>query len=136
MGDTCYKKGSGKVMGNKVLVVDDQPGIRMLLEELLKGDGYEIITAKTGKQACEEATNQRPDLILMDFKLPMMSGGEVLKYLYNQDLQQPVLIMTGLSPQTIAEDTEYSFVKEIITKPFDIHVMRELVSKTIASEKA
>ncbi|MCP3033199.1 response regulator [Halobacillus sp. A1] len=118
-------------MGNKVLIVDDQPGIRMLLEELLKGDGYEIITAKTGKQACEEVTKHNPDLILMDYRLPTMSGGEVLEYLHGQEYHKPVLIMTGLSPKSIADEAEYPFVKEIISKPFDIHVMRELVAQTI-----
>ncbi|GGF21702.1 sporulation initiation phosphotransferase F [Halobacillus andaensis] len=122
-------------MGNKVLVVDDQPGIRLLLEELLKSDGYEIITAKTGKQACEQVIEHHPDLILMDYKLPLMSGGEVLEYLHNQNIHQPVLIMTGLSPNSIQEDTDYSFVKEIIPKPFDIHMMRDLVAKTISKEK-
>ncbi|MFG6147298.1 response regulator [Halobacillus sp. B23F22_1] len=122
-------------MGNKVLVVDDQPGIRLLLEELLKGDGYEIITAKTGKQACEQVIEHHPDLILMDYKLPLMSGGEVLQYLHDQNLHQPVLIMTGLSPASIEEDTDYFFVKEIISKPFDIHMMRDLVAKSISKEK-
>lgn len=128
-------KGSEKKMGNKVLVVDDQPGIRLLLEELLKGDGYEIITAKTGKQACEQVIEHHPDLILMDYKLPLMSGGEVLQYLHDQNLHQPVLIMTGLSPASIEEDTDYFFVKEIISKPFDIHMMRDLVAKSISKEK-
>ncbi|MCP3027552.1 response regulator [Halobacillus sp. A5] len=129
-------KGSEIKMGNKVLVVDDQPGIRMLLEELLKGDGYEIITAKTGKQACEEAIEHHPDLILMDYKLPVMSGGEVLNYLDNQNLRKPVLIMTGLAPNSIEENTNYPFVKDIISKPFDIHMMRELVAKTISEKES
>ncbi|WP_101842364.1 response regulator [Halobacillus sp. Marseille-P3879] len=123
-------------MGNKVLVVDDQPGIRMLLEELLKGDGYEIITAKTGKQACEEAIEHHPDLILMDYRLPMMSGDEVLKYFNDQNIHQPVLIMTGLSPSSIQEHTGYPFVKDIVPKPFDIHMMRELVAKTISEKES
>ncbi|WP_173918555.1 response regulator [Halobacillus sp. Marseille-Q1614] len=122
-------------MGNKLLVVDDQPGIRLLLEELLKADGYEIITAKTGKEACEAAVEHQPDLILMDYRLPLMNGSEVLQFLEGKDLHQPVLVMTGLSPKSIAENIQFSFVKEVVSKPFDIHELRELVSKTMTAKK-
>ncbi len=105
----------------------------MMLEELLKADGYQTITAKTGKEACDQAVEHQPDLILMDYKLPLMNGNEVLTYLEENNWHRPVLIMTGLSHKSIADGIQYSFVKEVISKPFDIHELRLLVSNTIQS---
>ncbi|WP_079528311.1 response regulator [Halobacillus hunanensis] len=121
-------------MTSKILIIDDQPGIRMLLEEFLKSEGYETISAKTGKQACEQVMEHHPDLILMDYNLPVMSGGEVLKYLEHQQVNKPVFIMTGLSESSIEGDTNYSFVKHVISKPFDIHQIRQMIADCLVSE--
>ncbi|UOQ94979.1 response regulator [Halobacillus shinanisalinarum] len=121
-------------MTSKILIVDDQPGIRMLLEEFLKSEGYETISANTGKQACEVAMEHNPDLILMDYNLPIMSGGEVLKYLDSEQFDKPVFIMTGLSASSIEEDTHYPFVQHVISKPFDIHTIRQMIADCLVRE--
>ncbi|UOQ45326.1 response regulator [Halobacillus salinarum] len=118
-------------MTNKILIVDDQPGIRMLLEEILKSEGYEIVTAKTGKQACEMMEAEKPDLTIMDYNLPVMNGHEVLKTFDEMSAHNPVIIITGSSEDSIKEHTQFSFVQEIIAKPFDIHKMKEVVTNTL-----
>ncbi|MFQ3546343.1 response regulator [Halobacillus rhizosphaerae] len=118
-------------MTNRILIVDDQPGIRMLLGEIMKGEGYEIFSAKTGKQACEIMETEHPDLTIMDYHLPVMDGKEVLSYFNEKGFHNPVLIITGSSEESIIEHTRYPFVREIISKPFDIHKMREMVTNIL-----
>jgi CheY-like chemotaxis protein len=64
-----------------VLVVDDDADVRSLLTDLLKGDGYRVRTAKTGAEALAAVEKERPDLVMMDVKLPDQDGLAVLKEL-------------------------------------------------------
>ncbi|MCA0985451.1 response regulator [Halobacillus yeomjeoni] len=118
-------------MGSKILVVDDQPGIRLLVEEILKSEGFETISAKTGKQACNLAEEEKPDLVIMDYNLPVMHGREVLNYWYEEGFDSPVIIITGLSEDEVREEVDYSFVEAVVTKPFDIQKLKELVNGTV-----
>ncbi|RWZ58956.1 response regulator [Halobacillus fulvus] len=118
-------------MSNQLLIVDDQVGIRLLLEEIFKGEGYKTLSAKTGKHACDMIAEHDVDLMIMDYNLPVMHGKEVLKELHQKNSQLPVIIVTGQSSEEIEKDTNYSFVRHIISKPFDIHNLKELVAGSL-----
>jgi len=60
-----------------VLVVDDQPGVRRLLQEVLQEEGFEVRLADCGEAALRQVREKKPDFILMDMKMPGMSGLEV-----------------------------------------------------------
>lgn len=64
----------------KILIVDDQPGIRIVLQEVLKNEGYEIQTAGSGLEAIELIKNEDFDALLTDMKLPGMNGVEILQH--------------------------------------------------------
>jgi two-component system response regulator (stage 0 sporulation protein F) len=66
-------------MPGKILIVDDQFGIRILLNEVLHKEGYETFQAANGIQALEVLNNHSPDLVLLDMKIPGMDGIEILK---------------------------------------------------------
>ena len=66
-------------MKAKILIVDDQFGIRILLNEVLQKEGYETFQAANGLQALEIVKNHDPDLVLLDMKIPGMDGIEILK---------------------------------------------------------
>ncbi|WP_226581453.1 response regulator [Halobacillus litoralis] len=118
-------------MTNRILIVDDQPGIRLLLEEILKMEGCETICAKTGREACDLVEELSPDLIIMDYNLPVMHGKDVLLYLENIDFHSPVIIITGESKESIQQEVDFPFVTDIITKPFDIQNLKDLVVGTL-----
>jgi len=59
-----------------LLVVDDEPQIRRVLQATLSNAGYEVVEAKSGLEGIERVLRERPDLILLDFNLPDMSGPE------------------------------------------------------------
>ncbi|RDY72362.1 response regulator [Halobacillus trueperi] len=123
-------------MANRILIVDDQPGIRLLLEEILKTEGYEIVSAKTGREACDFVEEQDMDLIIMDYNLPVMHGKEVLLYLEEMHFGSPVIIITGASKESIEKEVDFPFVTDIIAKPFDIHKLKEMVNGTLVHSRS
>ena len=115
-------------MANQILIVDDQSGIRLLLEEILKSEGYETLSAKTGKQACDLAEANEIDLMIMDYNLPVMHGRDVLQKMKERGCKHPVIVITGDSKESIEKDIDHPFVRSVITKPFDIHNLKEMVA--------
>ncbi|MCD8500664.1 MAG: response regulator, partial [Bacillaceae bacterium] len=81
-------------MKKKILIVDDQFGIRVLLNEIFKKDGYETFQAASGLQALEIVGKDRPDLVILDMKIPGMDGIEILRRLKKFDSSIQVIMMT------------------------------------------
>ena len=83
----------------KILIVDDEPDIIEIISYNLAKEGYEILTAKNGKEALEKATTYHPDLIILDIMMPLMIGTEVCRILrskpeFNNTL---IIFLTALS---------------------------------------
>jgi CheY-like chemotaxis protein len=88
-----------------VLVVDDEFGIVDVLETILIDEGYRVLTACNGKQGLIRLTEEKPDLILLDFMMPILGGGEMLRAMAAEPAFQsiPVIIISSLSEEVIAE---------------------------------
>lgn len=111
-----------------ILIVDDQRGIRLLLEELFKQSSYNTIIAATGEEALQFIQQEVPDCILLDIKMPKMDGLEFLKRIRTQNLSTPVFIMTAYeNTQQLGEAEKLGFNK-VFTKPFDIFTVLEEVN--------
>ncbi len=115
--------------GKTILIVDDEPSIRDILKYNLGREGYKIIEAADGISAVNIATEQKPDLILLDIMLPKLDGLSVCKRIKNS-YHVPILILT-------AKDTEIDKIlglelgaDDYITKPFSV---RELVARVKAN---
>jgi CheY-like chemotaxis protein len=91
-------------MGNKVLVVDDEPDVVEFLKNLLEDNGYEVEVANDGVQAMQNVTGNRPDLILLDLQMPEETGTGFYRKLRNRkDLRDiPVIIVSGLAGRDVA----------------------------------
>ncbi|MCA0971047.1 response regulator [Halobacillus litoralis] len=122
-------------MADTILIVDDQRGIRLLLQEILKASGYKTLSAKTGKQACELADEHDIDLMVMDYNLPVMHGRDVLNQMKEKDCKFPVIIITGDSEESVAQEVDHLFVQKIVSKPFDIHNFQELVKSVLVKSE-
>ncbi|HJT76068.1 MAG TPA: HD domain-containing phosphohydrolase [Gemmataceae bacterium] len=83
--------------GERVLVVDDNPGITLLLQQLLKAEGYAVAVARDGRQALEAVASHRPELVLLDLDMPGMGGFEVCAHLKQDPATRliPVVIITS-----------------------------------------
>ncbi|WP_378955305.1 response regulator [Pelosinus sp. sgz500959] len=116
-----------------ILVVDDQPGIRRLLMEVLTEEGYNVCTAANGYEGMQKAKELNPSLILMDMKMPGMDGIETLRELKHLNQAEKVIMMTAygeLGLVNIAKDLgAYAYV----TKPFDIIELCTMISQVISA---
>ncbi|MEY4480350.1 MAG: response regulator receiver protein [Bacillota bacterium] len=113
----------------KILIVDDQMGIRMLLSEVLKSEGYTIIEASNGVVALELASREQPDLILLDMKLPGMDGLQILKSLRANGVSVSVIMMTAYGELELINEAIALGAKSHFTKPFDIDDLIVLVNQ-------
>jgi len=119
------------VNGGKVLIVDDQNGIRVLLTEVFGSDGYKTYQASNGRLALEIVRRDRPDVVLLDMKIPGMDGLEILKQIKKIDAGVKVIMMTAYGElDMIKEATECGALMHF-TKPFDIDELRSAVSSVL-----
>ncbi|UFJ40204.1 response regulator [Brevibacillus humidisoli] len=115
----------------KILVVDDQYGIRILLYEVLGKEGYSTFQAANGKQALEIVQKESPHLVILDMKIPGMDGIEILKHIKTIDKDIKVIMMTAYGElDMIKEATELGALTHF-TKPFDIDELRHAVNQQL-----
>ncbi|MDH6535284.1 hybrid sensor histidine kinase/response regulator [Parabacteroides sp. 52] len=114
----------------KVLIVDDVPTNVMLVQAILKKEGYTILTADNGAKALTLAKEQHPNLVLLDIMMPEMDGYEVLQHLKSNPETNdiPVIIMSALSDmQSIVKGYQLGAI-EYVTKPFQREELLKRVS--------
>lgn len=102
----------------QILVVDDDPDIRHVVEAILKGEGYRVTTATNGRQAWERIAQQRPDVVLLDLQMPVMTGWELLDLLREQGVQVPIVVMTA-GYRAKAESERHGTAGHL-AKPFEL----------------
>ncbi len=119
------------MMKKKLLIVDDQNGIRILLMEVFSSEGYETYQASNGKLALEIVKSVSPDLVLLDMKIPGMDGLDILKHIKQIDSSIKVIMMTAYGElDMIKEATDLGAVMHF-TKPFDIDELRAAVNNQL-----
>ena len=116
-------------MKGKMLIVDDQRGVRRLLEELFKREGWEVICAGDGLEAIKYVEQQLPDLILMDVKMPNMNGLEATHEIMKKNPNIPIIMMTAYGEIEVVKQALDAGVKKCISKPFDIMLLRDMVNE-------
>ena len=84
-------------MKKKILVVEDEEGLRLLYEEELKAEGYEILTARNGREAIQQLEAGKPDLIILDIVMPVMDGMETLGRIVGKERKIPIILNTSYS---------------------------------------
>jgi len=112
----------------KLLIVDDQKGIRRLLTEVFSEYDYEIESCSNGITALEMIAQLKPDLIIMDVKMPGMNGIEVLRKFRETDRYARVIMMTAYGDQHYIDEAENLGVARFIIKPFDLNELKDLVA--------
>jgi CheY-like chemotaxis protein len=112
----------------RIVVVEDDRDIRLLYEEILRGEGFDVLLASNGKEALEilEKIERDPCLVLTDFMMPEMTGSQLVKLLRENDclLTIPV-VMISARPLKEIEDFGVEFLK----KPVDVDTIIEKVKK-------
>ncbi len=120
--------GARSTMGNKILIVDDEPNIVLSLEFLMAQAGYAVRKASDGEEALRAVAEDPPDLILLDVNLPGRSGYEVCEVIRaNPEWQRVVIVMLTAKGRDVEREKGLALgADDYITKPF---ATQELVDK-------
>ncbi len=115
-----------------ILVVEDDKNQRLLYEQELKLEGYEVVTASDGKDALEKIQEQLPDLIIMDINMPKMDGIETMGKILGKNKEIPVIINTAYSNY---KDNFMSWAADAyIVKSSDLVELKSTVKEILAKK--
>ena len=120
---------------SKVIVIDDEPFILMMIEDKLKKAKIEVVTLRESKNALEVIRRERPNLVILDWMMPEMSGIELCKKIKNDsDIADiPVFMLTAKGQDSDEQLGLQSGVTRYITKPFSPKSLLEMVQETIGT---
>lgn len=117
---------------SSILIVDDEPAICWALEQALSDDGHHVTATATAEAAFEHLTENSPDVIVMDVRLPGLDGLTALQQLRESGLSTPVIMITAFGNLDTAVDSLSQGAFEYLTKPFDlddaIHAIRRAIT--------
>ena len=118
-----------------VLVVDDEFGVAEVLQSILEDEGYRVVTAINGKQALARLSEFTPDLIMLDYMMPIMDGTQTLAAIRSQSAlaQLPIIMMSSLEEASVRETCidYHSFLR----KPFRAVAVVQLVAQLLAQSR-
>jgi DNA-binding NtrC family response regulator len=116
---------------NKILVVDDEHLIRWSLEQNLKKQGYEVVTAGDGEEALRLVREEQPDLVLLDIQMPGISGIEVLERIKENFDEIVVIMVTAHSGLETAVNAMRLGAYDYISKPFNLDELAIIIRKAL-----
>jgi two-component system alkaline phosphatase synthesis response regulator PhoP len=125
-----------KVAKVRILVIDDEPDLVSTIQYRLECANCQVVTAANGKEGLEKASEEKPDLILLDTNMPVMNGYEVLERLkdYPELKDVPVIMVTVMcEPQHIATASAYG-VADYVTKPIDSAELMEKIANVLKNK--
>ena len=122
-------------MKKTILVVEDEESLRLLYEEELKGEGYDILTAKNGREAIRQLEAGKPDLIILDIVMPVMDGMEALGRIVSKERKTPVILNTSYSGYR--QDFMSWAADAYVTKSHDLTELKKKIRELLKiSEKS
>jgi len=116
-----------------VLVVDDEFGIVDVLETILTDEGYRVLTACNGKQGLARLSEEKPEVILLDFMMPILGGGDMLRAMAAEPAYQriPVIMMSSLREEAVAKRCKgYA---AFLHKPFRATALLSAVARVLGA---
>jgi diguanylate cyclase (GGDEF)-like protein len=121
----------------KVLLVDDDPTLRLVLRHVLERDSYRVVEAVDGQQALEAFEREGPDVILLDAVMPRMNGFDVCRRLgeVNREAQVPILMITALNDERSIDEAFTAGASDYITKPIQYPILRQRVRRLLGARK-
>ncbi|MBW2617186.1 MAG: response regulator [Deltaproteobacteria bacterium] len=119
----------------KILVVDDERGIRYLLSDVLSDAGFEVSMAKDGQESLDQLEDNRFDLVITDINMPRLDGIEMLKRMKMAGRKEKVIIMTANLLDLKFEEAEVPHVVTQLQKPFRIDSFLDMVIATVKNGK-
>jgi DNA-binding response OmpR family regulator len=122
-------------MSDKILIVDDEPSNRNILGQELTHEGYSVVAASGGREALKKVESSRPDLIILDYMMPDLSGLEVLKELRKRENDTPVVMITAYGTMERAVESMKEGAYDFITRPFEPDHLALVVRKALERQR-
>jgi DNA-binding NtrC family response regulator len=122
-------------MSDKILIVDDEPSNRSILSQELIHEGYSVLAASDGREALRKVEASRPDLIILDYMMPDLSGLEVLKELRKKENDTPVVMITAYGTMERAVEAMKEGAYDFITRPFEPDHIALVVRKALERQR-
>ncbi len=129
-------------MKRRILIVDDEPGMRLALARVLAGVGYRVDQAENGEDALAKiagAQTEPPfyDLMLTDVRMPQMSGIELIQELRANRIFLPIIAMSALPEKRLLEKLIGNGCSDYVVKPFEVEDLLQCIERVaIKTEKA
>jgi two-component system nitrogen regulation response regulator GlnG len=114
-----------------LLVVDDEPNVLYSLEKSLRSDALEVVTAATGRQGVELVRERAPDAVILDVRLPDMSGLDAFDAIRALDPRLPVIVVTAYAATEMAIEAMKRGAFDYLLKPVNFHQLRESVARAV-----
>jgi len=119
-------------MTKRVLIVDDEKNMRWVLGQALSGDGFEVSDASDGKGALDAISEQAPDIMILDHRMPAPDGMEVLRRVRGKGLTFPIIMLTAHGNVAQAVEAMKAGASEYLTKPFDLEELKLAIEKALS----
>lgn len=114
----------------KILLVDDDVQFLEATEYMLKYENYEVITAKNGEEAIKKYSESRPDIVLMDLKMPIMNGYDAFFKIKKDNPDAKIVFTSSYAINNEEfENAESSGLFGLLTKPFDLNELNSIIAK-------
>jgi len=121
-------------MKKKILVVEDEEGLRLLYKEELEAEGYEVLTAQNGREAIQQLEEGKPNLIILDIVMPVMDGMEALGRIVGKERKIPIILNT--SYPGYRQDFMSWAADAYVTKSTDLGELKDKVRELLEKRKA
>jgi two-component system phosphate regulon sensor histidine kinase PhoR len=122
--------------GEKVLVVEDKPEmIQILTDYVLGPQGYIALTALNGEEGLRMALSEEPDLVILDIRMPKMSGLQVLQALREQQCSVPVIVITAYGSEEVVVRALRLGANDYVAKPFELDEMANIIGRVLNESK-
>jgi CheY-like chemotaxis protein len=114
----------------KILLVDDEPNILMVVGEYLRHKGFEVIEANNGQECIDKAESEMPDIILLDNMMPVMDGLTAIRNLKNLEKTKdiPIIMVTAFADKENMDRARQDGVIAFVAKPFDYAVLLKKIT--------
>ena len=117
---------------DKLLVVDDDLHMRMMLEAVLESEGYSVVLAQSGPDALAMMKEEQPSLVLLDYMMPGMNGLDVLREIKKNHAKIDVIIVTGQGNEKLSIEMLKSGASDYIQKPFTMDKLLSSVKRVLS----
>lgn len=115
----------------KILVADDESSVRDILVAFFSRKGYRVETAYDGSETISKLNSYKPDILLLDLKMPDMDGEEVLEYVNDNNIAVSIIIITG-HPDYLKDKKLLDGTYDYIVKPFNLDYLNSTVLTKLA----